>query len=224
MAKKPIYYASLALNVLGHYGLLVATGIPYWRKSSWQVSDPLYGRIPTFDGLWWQCMSLKTGGFTCSNYGMPTLYVDAGIQACRGLMTTACVLTFFGLIINMLVVDCSNILGNGTKAKRSLTLAAGAMILVSWLCTLGATSFYAWQVTYQFYNPYYQEREFKYEYGPCLYVAWVSMAFLLISGCILFFGACKDKGDDEYDGYRYRTPRETIPSSAFDDHRKTDYV
>lgn len=223
MSAKPTHYASLGIAVLGHYGILVATGIPYWKQSSWQVSDPLYGRIPTFDGIWWQCMSLKDGGFTCNNYGMPTLFVEAGIQACRGLMVVACLLSFFGLIINMLVLDCSSLVANGTKTKRTLAIVAGLCLLTSALCTLGATVYYAWQVTYQFYNPYYQEKEFKYEYGACLYTAWVSMALLIVAGSILTFGSCRNNRDN-FEPYNYRG-RTRIPSYDKDiSNNRTEYV
>ena len=39
-----------------------------------QASEALHGRIPSFDGVWWHCMSPKTGGFTCDNYGKPSVF------------------------------------------------------------------------------------------------------------------------------------------------------
>lgn len=39
---KPIFYATFAMTFIAHYAILVATGIPYWRKSNWQVCCQMF--------------------------------------------------------------------------------------------------------------------------------------------------------------------------------------
>nr|XP_026690293.1 uncharacterized protein LOC100184466 isoform X1 [Ciona intestinalis] len=145
-------------------------------KKSDQTSSALYGRMPTYDGVWWQCMTLKAGGFTCSNYGKPSIFLSADIQAMRALMCIATIASFLAMVCSLLSLDCTTALEANTKPKNIITMVSGVFHIVAGLMCGGAVSWYAWRVTYEFYSPFYQEREFVYEFGSCLYIGWVSSA------------------------------------------------
>ena len=48
------------------------------------------------------------------------------------------------------------------------------LILLSALSCGIAVSWFAWRITFEYYNVLYKEKEFKYEFGACLYVGWVA--------------------------------------------------
>uniref|UniRef100_F6WVA9 Claudin n=1 Tax=Ciona intestinalis TaxID=7719 RepID=F6WVA9_CIOIN len=205
MAVKPaLRTVFFGLGMLIFVGVFTTCVLPYWKISSWQTSSALYGRMPTYDGVWWQCMTLKAGGFTCSNYGKPSIFLSADIQAMRALMCIATIASFLAMVCSLLSLDCTTALEANTKPKNIITMVSGVFHIVAGLMCGGAVSWYAWRVTYEFYSPFYQEREFVYEFGSCLYIGWVSSAIALLAGLVLICGACKkNKDEDEHSSYPY---------------------
>ncbi|KAI5088877.1 claudin 15 precursor [Silurus meridionalis] len=106
------------------------------------------------------------------------------IQACRALMITSIVLGMFGLIFTLVGMQCSKIGGENYIVKGRIAVLGGVFFILQGVCTMIAVSWYASNITQQFFNPLYTG--IKFEIGDGLYIGWCSATLALISGfCLL---------------------------------------
>uniref|UniRef100_A0A452U751 Mitochondrial fission 1 protein n=1 Tax=Ursus maritimus TaxID=29073 RepID=A0A452U751_URSMA len=89
------------------------------------------------------------------------------IQACRALMITAIFLGFLGLFLGMVGLRCISIGNVELSRKAKLAATAGALYILAGFCGMVAISWYAFNITQEFFDPLYQGT--KYELGPALY-------------------------------------------------------
>lgn len=77
------------------------------------------------------------------------------IQACRALMITAILLGFLGLFLGMVGLRCTNIGGMVPSRKAKLAATAGALHILAGVCGMVAISWYAFNITRDFFDPLY---------------------------------------------------------------------
>ncbi|XP_045731579.1 claudin-15 isoform X1 [Mirounga angustirostris] len=110
------------------------------------------------------------------------------IQACRALMITAIFLGFLGLFLGMVGLRCVNIGSMELSRKAKLAAAAGALHILAGFCGMVAISWYAFNITQEFFDPVYAGT--KYELGPALYLGWSASLLAILGGFCLGSGCC----------------------------------
>ncbi|KAL6098860.1 cldn15 [Pungitius sinensis] len=142
------------------------------------------------------CASDSTGIYNCRDF--PSLFALPGyIQASRALMIASIVFGMFGLVATLVGMKCSKIGGENYVLKGRIAAIGGGFFLLQGICTMIAVSWYAANITQQFFDQFYPGT--KYEIGEGLYIGW-SSAILAICGGACLMCACK-----------LNTPKEKIP-------------
>ncbi|KAL3046329.1 hypothetical protein OYC64_004357 [Pagothenia borchgrevinki] len=151
----------------------------YWRTST--VDGNVITTSTIYENLWMSCASDSTGVHNCREF--PSLLALNGyIQASRALMITSIVCGTFGLLLALIGVQCSKAGGENYVLKGRLAGTAGVLFILQGLCTMIAVSWYAFNITQEFFNSLHVGT--RYEIGEGLYMGWCS-AVLAIAG-----GAC----------------------------------
>ncbi|XP_040005971.1 claudin-15-like [Xiphias gladius] len=182
---------------LGFLGwLMVGVALPnrYWRVST--VDGNVITTSTIYENLWMSCATDSTGVHNCRDF--PSLLALNGyIQASRALMIAAIVFGTFGLVATLTGMQCSKIGGENYVLKGRIAAIGGVFFLLQGICTMIAISWYAANITHEFFDQLFQG--IKYEIGEGLYIGW-SSAILAICGGSCLMCACKVK-----------TPNEKIP-------------
>nr|XP_012304420.1 claudin-15 isoform X2 [Aotus nancymaae] len=148
------------------------------------------------------------------------------IQACRALMITAIFLGFLGLLLGIVGLRCTNIgsLELSRKAKLAATAGAlhiladspclplpqsllahypspwtGVVLLPPGICGMVAISWYAFNITRDFFDPLYPGT--KYELGPALYLGWSASLISMLGGLCLCSTCCCGSDEDAERGW-----------------------
>ncbi|CAM4537061.1 unnamed protein product [Leuciscus chuanchicus] len=121
-------------------------------------------------------------------------FMDRLIQACRALMITSIVLGAFGLVATLVGMQCSKIGGENYIMKGRIAGAGGVFFILQGLCTMIAVSWYAFNITQEFFDPLYPG--IKYEIGEGLYIGWSSAIMALCGGSCLLF-SCRLSSPEE---------------------------
>ncbi|XP_076996961.1 claudin-15 [Tamandua tetradactyla] len=183
---------SVAVETFGFFvaalGLLMlGVTLPH---SSWRVST-VHGNVITtntiFENLWYSCATDSLGVYNCWEF--PSMLALSGyIQACRALMITAILLGFLGLFLGLVGLRCTNILDMVLSRKAKLAAAAGALHILAGICGMVAISWYAFNITRDFFDPLYPGT--KYELGPALYLGWSASLLSILGGVGLCSSCC----------------------------------
>ncbi|XP_024921768.1 claudin-15-like isoform X1 [Cynoglossus semilaevis] len=186
---------------LGFLGwLMVGIALPnrYWRVSS--VDGNVITTSTIYENLWMSCATDSTGVHNCRDF--PSLLaLDGFIQAARALMIVAIVFGTFGLVATLVGIKCSKIGGENYVLKGRVAAIGGAFFLLQGLSTMIAVSWYAANITQQFFDQYYPGT--KYEIGEGLYIGW-SSAVLAICGGSCLLCSCKVQSPNEKTPYPYQ--------------------
>uniref|UniRef100_A0A8C6QHL3 Claudin 15 n=3 Tax=Nannospalax galili TaxID=1026970 RepID=A0A8C6QHL3_NANGA len=110
------------------------------------------------------------------------------IQACRALMITAILLGSLGLLLGMVGLRCTNVGNVDLPRKAKIAAIAGALHILAGTCGMVAISWYANNITSDFFNPQYVGT--KYELGPALYLGWSASLLSLLGGICLCSACC----------------------------------
>uniref|UniRef100_A0A3Q3WTP4 Claudin n=1 Tax=Mola mola TaxID=94237 RepID=A0A3Q3WTP4_MOLML len=182
---------------LGFLGwLMVGIALPnrYWKVST--VEGNVITTSTIYENLWMSCATDSTGVHNCRDF--PSLLALNGyIQASRALMIASIVFGTFGLVATLTGMQCSKIGGENYILKGRIAAIGGVFFLLQGICTMIAISWYAANITQQFFDQYYPGT--KYEIGEGLYIGWSSATLAMCGGSCLMC-ACKIK-----------TPNEKIP-------------
>ncbi|XP_071317404.1 claudin-15-like isoform X2 [Trachinotus anak] len=185
---------------LGFLGwLMVGVALPnrYWRVST--VDGNVITTSTIYENLWMSCATDSTGVHNCRDF--PSLLALNGyIQASRALMIAAIVFGTFGLVATLVGMKCSKIGGENYVLKGRIAAIGGVFFLLQGICTMIAISWYAANITQEFFDQFYAGT--KYEIGEGLYIGW-SSAILAICGGSCLICACKVKTPNEKIPYRY---------------------
>ncbi|XP_038624798.1 claudin-15 [Tachyglossus aculeatus] len=179
---------------LGTLGLLML-GVTL-RHAEWRVSS-VHGNVITtstiFENLWFSCATDSTGVYNCWEF--PSMLALSGyIQACRALMVTALLLGFLALLFGIVGLRCTHVAHHNPRLKANMAAGAGAMDVLAGLCGMVAVSWYAFNITKDFFDPLYPGT--KYELGPALYLGWAASILCILGGLSLFSQRCTYSDDD----------------------------
>ncbi|XP_072548749.1 claudin-15-like isoform X1 [Salminus brasiliensis] len=192
---------ALAL-LLGFLGwVLIGVSLPnrYWRVST--VDGNVITTSTIYENLWMSCATDSTGVHNCREF--PSMLALSGyIQACRALMIAAIVMGTFGLVATLVGMQCSKIGGENYILKGRIAAVGGVFFILQGLCTMIAVSWYAANITREFFDPLYPGT--KYEIGEGLYIGWSSGTLALIGGCCLLC-SCNVKRKEEMLAYHHQT-------------------
>ncbi|XP_003456883.1 claudin-15 [Oreochromis niloticus] len=176
-----IEVVALFLSFVSWILTLITLEDQHWRDSSQDGSVILTSNL--YENLWMSCASDSTGNYNCRNF--PSLFALPGyIQASRALMITSIVFGSFGLVATLVGMKCSKIGGENYVLKGKIAAVGGVFFLLQGLCTMIAVSWYAANITQQFFDILYQGT--KYELGEALYIGWASATLAICGGsCLL---------------------------------------
>ncbi|TNM93777.1 claudin-15a [Takifugu rubripes] len=195
--------------VLGFLGwVMVGVCLPnrYWRTST--VDGNVITTSTIYENLWMSCATDSTGVHNCREF--PSLLALNGyIQASRALMITSIVLGTFGLVAALIGIQCSKAGGENYALKGKIAGTAGVLFILQGLCTMIAISWYAFNITQEFFDPFFPGT--KYEIGEGLYIGWCSSVLAIAGGACLVC-SCK-VGGEEKQTYPYQS-RGTAYSGA----------
>uniref|UniRef100_A0A8C5EZ28 Claudin 15 n=1 Tax=Gopherus evgoodei TaxID=1825980 RepID=A0A8C5EZ28_9SAUR len=155
------------LGTLG-WGLLGVT-LPnsYWRVST--VDGSVITTSTLFENLWQSCATDSTGVYNCREF--PSMLALSGyLQACRALMITALLLGCLAALCGVVGMKCTKVADGNPEAKGKMAAAGGCMFILAGLCGMVALSWYAFNITRDFFDPLFPGT--KYEIGPALYLGW----------------------------------------------------
>ncbi|XP_051564144.1 claudin-15-like [Myxocyprinus asiaticus] len=187
--------------------IMVGVAIPnrYWKVSS--IDGTVITTSTLYENLWMSCATDSTGVHNCREF--PSLLALTGyIQASRALMIASVVFGTFGVVATLIGMQCSKAGGENYVLKGRIAGTGGAFFLLQGLCTMVSVSWYAFNITQEFFNPLYPGQ--KYEIGEGLYIGWASGTLAICGGACLMF-ACKF-GTKEKIGYPYQPARGTVYS------------
>ncbi|KAG9281501.1 claudin-15 isoform X2 [Astyanax mexicanus] len=188
----------LVLGFLGCVFGFVSLHIDSWKESS--DYDDVIVTSNLLENLWMSCAEDSTGTWNC--WYFPSLLALPGyIQACRALMITAIAMGTFGLVATLVGMRCSRVGGENYVLKGRIAAVGGVFFILQGLCTMVAVSWYAANITREFFDPLYPGT--KYEIGDGLYIGWSSGTLALIGGCCLL---CSCNVKQEKLEYRFPPP------------------
>lgn len=212
---------SIAVETFGYFmaalGLLMlGVTLPnsYWRVST------VHGNVITtntiFENLWYSCATDSMGVSNCWEF--PSMLALSGyVQGCRALMITAILLGFLGLFLGILGLRCTNMGSMDHSRKAKLAAVAGALDMLAGACGMVAISWYAVNITQDFFNPLYVGT--KYELGPALYLGWSASLLCILGGICLCSSCCCAPKEDATARARlpYKASTVGMPTAASDE-------
>lgn len=170
-------------------------------NNSWKVST-VAGSVITsstlYENLWKACAKDSTGVSNCRDFES-LLALPGYVQGCRALMIVSLLLGLAGVIVALLGLKCTKIGSGNEQTKGKIALTGGVCLIASGLCCIIPVSWYAYQITQEFYNPMYGGT--KYELGPALYMGWGGAILAILGGAFL---CCSCTGGQK--GYKYAGP------------------
>lgn len=189
--------------------VMVGIAIPnrYWKTST--IDGTVITTSTIYENLWMSCASDSTGVHNCREF--PSLLALSGyIQASRALMIASVVLGTLGLVAALVGMQCSKAGGENYVLKGRIAGIGGVLFILQGLCTMVSVSWYAFNITQEFFNPLYPGT--KFELGEGLYIGWCSAALAICGGSILLC-SCK-LGTEEKPPYPYQPSRGTVYSAT----------
>uniref|UniRef100_A0A3P8XUW9 Claudin n=1 Tax=Esox lucius TaxID=8010 RepID=A0A3P8XUW9_ESOLU len=197
MSQEITEVVALLFSFVSWVMIFLSLNNPCWKESTTDGSVITTSAI--YENLWMSCASDSTGIYNCRDF--PSLLALPGnIQACRALMITAIVFGTFGILATLVGMKCSKIGGENYILKGKIAGIGGVSFLLQGMCSLISVSWYASNITQEFFNPDYAGT--KYEIGNGLYIGWCSATLAICGGSCLVC-AC-----------RLGTNEEKIPSGS----------
>ncbi|XP_041034801.1 claudin-15a [Carcharodon carcharias] len=182
----------------------VCLGVDQWKVSSLDGSVITTSTI--YANLWKSCASDSTGVYNCRDF-LSLFGLSDYVRASQALMIISILLGFFAGIASLFGLKCT-LLGNTDPiVKAKIATVGGALFIVAALCAMVPVSWYAYNVTVQFYDPIYPGT--KYELGAGLYIGWAGGSLELIGGIFLCLSCKSSTGVTGNYSYTYRAARST---------------
>ncbi|KAL7977681.1 hypothetical protein Chor_009630 [Crotalus horridus] len=149
------------LSTVGWALLAVTLFNSYWRVSS--VSGNVITTSTIFENLWQSCATDSTGVYNCWEF-QSLLELPAYLQASRALMITALVLGFLAIVSSMVGLQCTKVGENNPDAKAKMAVVGGSLFILAGLCGMVTVSWYAFNITRDFFNPLFVGTNYTYPY------------------------------------------------------------
>ncbi|XP_046876047.1 claudin-15-like isoform X3 [Hypomesus transpacificus] len=182
--------------------VMVGVALPnrYWRVSS--VDGNVITTSTIYENLWISCATDSTGVSNCRDF--PSMLALSGyIQASRALMITSIVLGSLGIVAALVGMQCTKAGGEDYVMKGRIAGLGGMLFLLQGLCTMISVSWYAYNITQEFFDPFYPGT--KYEIGEGLYIGWCSATLAICGGSCLMC-SCKLGTPEQKLPYTYQPP------------------
>ncbi|KAJ7996162.1 hypothetical protein DPEC_G00234200 [Dallia pectoralis] len=139
------------------------------------------------------------------------------MQASRALMIAAILFGALGILATLVGMKCSKVAGENYNLKGKMSGMGGVFFLLQGMCTMIAVSWYAVNITQDFFNPLNPVNP-KFDIGDGLFFGWASGTVAICAGSCLIC-ACRFQSDEKKLPYPYQPPtRETVYSSAQQSH------
>nr|XP_004225520.2 claudin-15-like isoform X1 [Ciona intestinalis] len=223
--------ASTCLAFLSLVMFAFVLGAPYWRTTANWGSVSAITNIWEFEGLFLTCVKSGGGQGTSQCYQM-TAFMGAGttsngfnsgyvgtiytyLNAFRALMIIGFIASLGGVVCSVLGMRCASVVDEESKAKRWIVIIGGLCHIAAGVLTGICVSWYAAEVVWEYYSPYYQTQKLKYTLGACLYVGWIAMLFALVAGCLMTCCACCNKPADSTNTYSYNPAKLQAPNHSY---------
>ncbi|XP_031428385.1 claudin-15-like isoform X2 [Clupea harengus] len=162
--------AALCLGFLSWATVGISLQDQYWKESTTDGSVITTSTI--YGNLWMSCASDSTGIYNCHDF--------------QSLLALP-VLGTFGITSTLFGMQCSKVGGDNYTFKGRIVTLGGLCFLLQGLSTIVGVSWYAFNITQEFFDPLYPG--IKYEIGNGLYIGW-SSALLALCGGFLLLWAC----------------------------------
>ncbi|XP_062305344.1 claudin-15a [Osmerus eperlanus] len=203
---------ALLLGFLGWVMVGICLTNRYWKVST--VDGNVITTSTIYENLWMSCATDSTGVHNCREF--PSLLALNGyVQASRALMIAAIVCGTIGLLAAMIGIQCCKAAEANEVLKGRIAGIGGVFFLLQGLCTMVSVSWYAFNITQDFFDPFYPGT--KYEIGEGLYIGWCS-AVLAIAGGACLTCSCKMSTEEKHSyqprGTMYSGPAPTRSQAA----------
>ncbi|ELW59446.1 claudin-8 [Tupaia chinensis] len=218
MAAYVLQIAGLVLGGIGMVGTIAVTIMPQWRVSAF-IGSNIVVFENMWEGLWMNCMRHANIRMQCKIYDS-LLALSPDLQASRGLMCAACVLSFLAFMAAILGMKCISCTGDNEKVKSHILLTAGIMFIITGIVVLIPVSWVANSIIRDFYNPIVNAAQ-KRELGDALYLGWTT-ALVLIAGGALF--CCVHCCNEERRSYRYSIPSHRTTQKSYHMEKKSPSI
>uniref|UniRef100_A0A4W3I9A2 Claudin n=1 Tax=Callorhinchus milii TaxID=7868 RepID=A0A4W3I9A2_CALMI len=202
MAHSGMQILGFMFGVIGNSCVLAAILSKEWKITS--RASSVITATWVFQGLWTNCAGNALGSVQCRehltlfkldackqmhwSHITSTLAETAYVLVCRALMVTSICLGFFGSILALMGMKCTNV-GGSERIKAKVTFCVGFMFILAGLSPMVACSWYAYQVTLDYNDPLMP----KYELGTALFVGWSGAALCIMSGVSFCLSISEDK-------------------------------
>ncbi|XP_043927336.1 claudin-8-like [Protopterus annectens] len=187
MALAPLEIVGLCLGVIGLIGTCAVTGMPQWRVTAFIESNIVVFET-IWEGLWMNCIRQANIRMQCKVYDS-LLALTPDLQAARGLMCVAIILTLLAVLIAIVGMQCTQCAGDNERMKGYIVLAAGIIFILAGILVLIPVSWTGHNIIRDFYNPLVNTAQ-KRELGEALYLGWATAAVLIAGGAILCCTCC----------------------------------
>uniref|UniRef100_A0A8C9UQ57 Claudin n=1 Tax=Spermophilus dauricus TaxID=99837 RepID=A0A8C9UQ57_SPEDA len=218
MATYALQIAGLVLGGVGMVGTVAVTIMPQWRVSAF-IGSNIVVFENLWEGLWMNCMRHANIRMQCKVYDS-LLALSPDLQASRGLMCAASVLSFLAFMTAILGMKCTRCTGDNENVKSRILLMAGIIFIVTGMVVLIPVSWVANSIIRDFYNPIVDAAQ-KRELGEALYIGWTT-ALVLIAGGALF--CCVFCGTEKSSSYRYSIPSHRTTQKSFHMEKKSPSI
>ncbi|XP_076974922.1 claudin-8 [Tamandua tetradactyla] len=220
MASYALQIAGLVLGGVGMVGTVAVTVMPQWRVSAF-IGSNIVVFENLWEGLWMNCMRHANIRMQCKIYDS-LLALPPDLQASRGLMCAASVLSLLAFMTAILGMKCTTCTGEDEKAKGRILLASGIFFIVTGLVVLIPVSWVANSIIRDFYNPIVDVAQ-KRELGDALYIGWTT-ALVLIAGGALFCCVFCCNENSGATSYRYSIPSHRTTQKSYHVEKKSPSV
>ncbi|XP_013005212.1 claudin-8 [Cavia porcellus] len=209
MASYALQIAGLVFSGIGMIGTVAVTIMPQWRVSAFIESNiVVFENI--WEGLWMNCIRHANIRMQCKVYDS-LLALSPDLQAARGLMCAASVLSFLAFMIASLGMRCTKLTGDDENVKSRILLTAGILFIITGIVVLIPVSWVANTIIRNFYSPVV-DPGLKRELGEALYLGWTTALVLIVSGALFSCGFCCT---EKSSSYRYSIPSHRTTQRSF---------
>lgn len=218
MATSALQYAGLVLGGVGMVGTVAVTIMPQWRVSAF-IGSNIVVFENFWEGLWMNCVRQANIRMQCKIYDS-LLALSPDLQASRGLMCAASVLSFVAFMTAVLGMKCTKCTGDNDKAKGHILLTAGIIFIITGFVVLIPVSWVANSIIRDFYNPIVENGQ-KRELGEALYIGWTTALVLIAGGAIFCCVSCVSKASGSYS---YSIPSHRTTPKSYHMEKKSSSV
>ncbi|XP_037681512.1 claudin-8 isoform X2 [Choloepus didactylus] len=219
MASYALQIAGLVLGGVGMVGTVAVTVMPQWRVSAFIESNIVVFEN-LWEGLWMNCMRHANIRMQCKIYDS-LLALPPDLQASRGLMCAASVLSLLAFLTAVLGMKCTRCIGEDEKVKAYILLTSGIIFIVTGFVVLIPVSWVANSIIRDFYNPVVNVAQ-KRELGDALYIGWTTALVLIVGGALFCCVICCDEKSSG--SYRYSIPSHRTTQKSYHMEKKSPSV